>query len=71
MGMGEHGGNRSTQRRTRRPLSHPAELPPPARPAWKGEKPADEQEEQGLTVLPPIVWTAGIAGVVAVLLLSA
>jgi hypothetical protein len=55
MGMGEHEGNRGTQ-------GSPVRI----RPALT----AEEQEEQGLTVVPPIVWTAGIAGVVAVLLLS-
>jgi hypothetical protein len=65
--MGEHEWNRSTPGRTRRPFSHPPDVPSPVRSALTPE----EQEEQRLTVLPPIVWTAGIAGVVAVLLLSA
>ena len=57
--MGKHEPKRSTHAT----ISHP---PSSARPALT----AEEQEEQGLTVMPPIVWTAGIAGVVAVLLLS-
>jgi hypothetical protein len=58
--MDEHDLSRSTRGRTRRPLPHQPDFP----------RTAEEQEEQGLTVVPPIVWTAGIAGVVAVLLLS-
>jgi hypothetical protein len=60
--MGKQEPRRSTQATD---LNAP-HSPSPIRPALT----AEEQEEQGLTVLPPIVWTAGIAGMVAVLLLS-
>jgi hypothetical protein len=66
MDMGEHEFSRSLRTKTRPPSSHRAHLPAPDRPAPLAEDP----EEQGLTVVHPIVWTAGIAGVVAVLLLS-
>jgi hypothetical protein len=61
--MGKHEPRRSTHAT----IWHPPDSPSSVRPALT----AEEQEEQALTVLPPIVWTAGIAGVVVVLLLSA
>jgi hypothetical protein len=64
--MGKHERNRGMHGTTRRPIPRQPDFPSPIRPALN----AEEQEEQGLTVVPPIVWTAGIAGVVAVLLLS-
>jgi len=66
MDLGEHEFSQSTRTRTRPPVPYRADLAAPDRPAPLAEDP----EEQGLTVLHPIVWTAGIAGVVAVLLLS-
>ena len=57
MGMAEHELTRRTPSRTNTPV--------PVVPA------CEDPEDERLTVLPPIVWTAGIAGVVAVLLLSA
>jgi hypothetical protein len=69
--MGEREANRSTTARgttatSGRSTPYRPHLTPPVHAAPLAEDP----EEERLTVLPPIVWTAGIAGVVVVLLLS-
>jgi hypothetical protein len=64
--MGEHEANRGTTATSRRSTPYRPHLTSPAHRAPLAEDPEDER----LTMIPPIVWTAGIAGVVAVLLLS-
>jgi hypothetical protein len=58
MAMGTYQPNRSTAAGIGRSV-----LPPPQ------ATPQDPEEER-FTVLPPIVWAAGIGGIVAVILLS-
>jgi hypothetical protein len=64
--MGEREANRRTTATSGRSTPYRPHLTPPVHTAPLAEDPEDER----LTVIPPIVWTAGIAGVVAVLLLS-
>ena len=69
--MGEHEAKRGTTARgttarSGRSASAQPHFTSPVHAAPLSEDPEGER----LTVLPPIVWTAGIAGVVAVLLLS-
>jgi hypothetical protein len=59
MALGTHEPNRSTDAGIGR------SVPPPLLQAA-----SQDPEEERLTVLPPIVWAAGIGGVVAVILLA-
>ena len=59
MAMGTYQPNRGTAAGIGRSVPPP---PPPVTP--------QDPEEERFTVLPPIVWAAGIGGIVAVILLS-
>jgi hypothetical protein len=59
MAMGTYRTNRTTDAEI-----GPSVAPPPQATSQ------DPEEEERLTVLPPIVWAAGIGGIVAVILLS-
>jgi hypothetical protein len=58
MALGTYQPNRSTAQRIGRSVPPPPQVAP------------QDPEEERLTVLPPIVWAAGIGGIVAVILLS-
>jgi hypothetical protein len=68
--MGEREANRSTTARGTTATSGRSPYRPHLTPPVHTAPLAEDPEEERLTVLPPIVWTAGIAGVVVVLLLS-